>query len=86
MCERAILAVLTFPRLVYIRGTELGLILVWMIEFFNPVVSLLASIALGAISVLGNIVADLRLIGTQGSPLVLLLVMIVRTPLEIVAV
>jgi hypothetical protein len=57
-----------------------------MIELLNSIVSFLATLTLVAFSPLMHVLANLRLIGTQGSPLILFLVMIVWAPLQVVCV
>lgn len=84
--ERAVLPVLALARPVNIGGAKLCLVLVWVVEFFDAVVRLLAGVAFGAVSPFDDVSAHLRLIGAQGPALVLLLVVVVGAALKVVGV
>ena len=62
MCERAIVTILTLTSFLNEWFTELCLILVRVIEFLNPIVSLFAFIAFWALKLLSNILAFFWLI------------------------
>ena len=86
VCERAVLLILArrAPRL-QIGGTELCLVLIWVVEFFHPVVCFVASVALGTIEPLAsNKGADLGLVRTKRSSPVLIIVMIEGAALQVV--
>lgn len=86
MSEGAIVAVFALACTVDVRSTEFGLVLIRMIELLNPIVCLLATITLRAVPASSNVVAELRLVGTQRSSLVFFLIMIVWTPFQIMCV
>jgi hypothetical protein len=57
-----------------------------MVEFLNSIVSFLATLSLMTFSSLKHVIANLRLVGTQGPPLILFLVMVVWTPLQVMSI
>jgi hypothetical protein len=80
------IAIVAGLNLLWITLTKLDLIFFRMIEFLNSIVSFLATLTLMAFSPFKHVLANLRLIGTQGSPLILFLVMVEWTPLQVVCV
>lgn len=83
--ERAVLPIFAFLGPIDVGGAELRLVFVRVVKLLYPVVGLLAELSLGALSVLGYEVAHLGLIGAERPSLILLLVMVVGTPLQVVA-
>lgn len=83
MSKRTVLTILALPSSVNVRCAKLGLVLVGMVEFFDAVVCLLASIAFWALSTFDDVGAHLGLVGAERSTLVLLLVVIVWAALKV---
>lgn len=68
-----------------IRRAELGLVLVWVIEFFNTVMRSLTVVLLRAILVLaGHVRTDLRLVSTEWPPPVFVIVVVEWAALQVV--
>lgn len=86
MSKGTVFPILALARPIYVRSTELSLVLIRMIKLFNPVVRLLTELTFWALSVFHHIVTHFRLIRSERSPLVLFLIMIVRAPFQVVAV
>lgn len=86
MCERTVVSILTLSGLVNVGATKLGLILIRMIELFYPVMSLLALFSFVTFSPFSYAYTHLWLVWSKWSPLVLLLVVIVRAPFQVMAV
>ena len=86
MSKRTEVSILAFSSAVDVRRTKLRFVFVRMVELLNSIVSFLATLTLMAFSPLKHVLANLRLIGTQGPPLILFLIMVVWTPLQVVCV
>jgi hypothetical protein len=84
--ERAVVTVFTLPGPIDVGSAELCLVLVRMIELFDPIVCFLALVPLRAVSTAGDLMAHLRLVRPQWPPLVLFLIVIVRASLQIVTI
>lgn len=70
--------------IIEIATAKLSLIFVWMVEFFDAVVSLITLITEWAFLMVLDIPALLRLVETQRPSSVLLIIMVIRTFFEIV--
>ena len=77
-------SILAFSFALDVRCAKFSFVFVRMVEFLNSIVSFLATLTL--ITSLMHILAKLWRVGTQGSPLILFLVMVVRTSLQVVCV
>ena len=95
MGKTAVLAVVTLidyfclaviaVGLVQVCGAKLSLVLVRMVKLLDPVVAALAGVSLRAKLTIIDILTDLRLVGTQRPPPVLVRVMVVRALLVVVS-
>lgn len=64
MCKWTIVTILTFTSIIDVWGAEFSFILIWMVEFFNPVVWLGTMFPLGAFFTFCNNRAHLWLVST----------------------
>jgi len=81
MSKWAIVSILTFVCTIDVWWAEFSFVLVWMVKFFNSIMSLLALITLATLLSFNSIGTHLWLIGTQWSTLVFLLVVVEGTSL-----
>jgi hypothetical protein len=86
MSEGTVISILTFGSSIYVRGTELSLILIRMIEFLNSIMSFLTHFPNRAFLSFSSKMAHFGLVNTQGSPLIFLLVVIIGASFKVVAV
>ena len=86
MRERAVVAILALASALGVRRAELRFVLVRVVELLDTVVRLGARVAAGTGTVGGDCGTDFGLVGTERTALVLLLVVVVRTSLQIVRV
>ncbi len=80
MCETTIVSIFAFTSFVDKGCAKLGLVLVRVIEFFNPVVRFFAFLTLRAFPIFQDVLALFRLIRSKRSSLVLFLIMIKWAP------
>jgi hypothetical protein len=78
MCKGTKVSVFTFTCSFNIRCTELSLVLIWMIKFLNSIMSLLTVVSVYAFLTPESLSTHFRLIRSQRSSLILLLVVIIR--------
>jgi len=86
MSEGAIVTIFALPSTVNVGCTELGLVFIWMIKFFYAIVRFRAVIASRTFPSFGYQMTHFRLICAERPPLILFLIVIVRTSLQVVTV
>ncbi len=77
VCEGTKFTVFTFLLTIEIRWTEFSFVLIWMIKFFNTVVSFITLITIRTFLMIVNVPAFLRLIVSKGSSSIFNIVMII---------
>lgn len=86
VCKWTIIPIFTLTCTIYVRRTEFRFILIRVIELFYSVMSFCAKISIGTLFSLCNVLAHFRLISSQRSSLIFLLIMIIWTSFEVVGV
>lgn len=86
MCKWAILTIFTFSSVVNIGWTKFRFIFIRMIKLLDSIMRFLTSITVWTFLSSDSERADFWLVRTKSSSLILLLIMIIRTSLEIMAV
>jgi hypothetical protein len=80
------LSIFTFLCSINVWWAELCLVFIWMIEFFNSIVSFLAMLSLMTLLIFSSIMTHLWLVYPKRSSLVLFLIMIIWTTLEVMII
>jgi hypothetical protein len=83
MSERAKLPVIALARTTKIRRAEFSLVFVWVVKLLYSIVCLVTSFCVRAFLVVIYVPTFFRLVKTQRSPAILLIVMIERAFLEV---
>lgn len=86
MGKWTVFSILTFTCAINIWWAKLGFILIRMVEFFNSIMSLLACVTIRTILTFSSKLTHFRLVYAERSPLIFLLIVIVRTSFQVMAI
>jgi hypothetical protein len=86
MRERAIIPIIAVHCALDVRGAKFGFIFVRVVKFLNSIMCFLTYISSLAFPSFQHLVTHFRLVNSQGPPLILFLIMVIRASLQIVAI